>query len=299
MARPWHRTGRAAISAIGAIGLAAGCVSGPDHSRLDAAAAREHVLREALAVEDLSAAVTLEIETGDFEGSLSGALVMAPPDRLRLRASKLLQDVFDLAIRPGALELWWFRDRVLYRRALDEAGGGGAPAEATSDAPPDGPRSFLATLDPRMLRLALCGFELARPDGLDARPVADRVVTSDFRRDGGAFVVEETLASGERLERTFDGRTLGLERVALLAPDGALHLVADYDDYEWVALEPAEGGGGTGAGPRAWLPTGIELDDRAAGVRFRMSFDDLAVNEGVLPGAFELAVPPGAEVREL
>ena len=84
----------------------AGCRSfppPPDHSDLDAAAARAFVKEQAHAVADLAAQVSLSVETADFHGALEGALLIAPPDRMRLRTSKMLQDVFDLVVTPERL----------------------------------------------------------------------------------------------------------------------------------------------------------------------------------------------------
>ena len=88
--------------AVGAAALA-GCRALPDRSGLDDAAARALVRDEALAVKDLAASVTLAIETADFDGTLDGALLVEPPLRLRLRASKMMTDVFDLLITPDAV----------------------------------------------------------------------------------------------------------------------------------------------------------------------------------------------------
>jgi len=277
--------------AVAALVLAGACRSPPDRSALDADQARDFVREQARAVRDLSAAVSLSIEADGFEGSLSGALLIEPPSRLRLRASKLLQDVFDLLVTPDSLELVWFKDGSHYRRRFARGAAGTLEASASWSAAPGGteggggPEPFLARLDGRALRLALSGFELPGRDAAGDLPPSDRVVEAAWAREGRHFVVRERLAGGERLERRFDGRSLLLEQVTLAAPDGAPRLRARYDDPE-----PAGG---------LWLPSEMELEDLAAGVRFSMSFDGVAVNEGVLPGAFTLRPPPGAPVREL
>jgi hypothetical protein len=279
-----------------------GCRSLPDHSALDAGAARAFVREQARAVRDLSAAVSLSIETAEFEGSLSGALLLEPPGRMRLRASKLMQDVFDLLVTPEELRLYWFRDRKLFRRRLARGEAGGAVAEGetgtlasaspqrndgaeeASDGGRD-PRSFVERLDGRVLRLALASFELPDAGEADEAAPGDRVIEESFVREGRSFVVRARLASGERLERRFDGRTLFLEEARLAAADGTLELRARYDDYDDFQ--------------ERWLPTQMVLEDHAQDVRFEMSFDDVALNEGVLPGAFALELPPGAEVIEI
>ena len=45
--------------------------------------------------------------------------------------------------------------------------------------------------------------------------------------------------------------------------------------------------------------TGKERDPGGIAVFVEMNFDDVALNEGILPGAFVLAPPPGVEVTDL
>jgi len=285
------------------VGLAAGLPGcravGPDHSQLDATAARALVREQARALRDLSASVSLSIETAEFEGSLSGALVVAPPTRLRLRATKLMQDVFDLVITPEELSLFWFRDGTFFRRrlagdtlhpvgegtALPYGGTGEWEDPNPEDRDPQGPEAFLAQLDPSAFRLALATFELPLSDEASDLPANERVVFEATERTGGDLVVRAQLASGDRLERRFDGRTLFLEEVIVTNAAGERRLRATYDDHELVQ--------------GFWLPTEMALEDAVAGTRFEMNFDEVAVNEGVLPGAFVLIPPPGVEAREL
>jgi hypothetical protein len=254
----------------------ASCRALPDHSALDDKAAREFVREQALAVKDLAASVDLSIATDDFDGSLGGALLVEPPSRLRLRATKFTTDVFDLVVTPDELDLFWFRDRTFFRRRLG-AGAAAAVGAARSVDPGRGERSpdaFLASLDGAALRLALAAFEVP-------------VLHESVAREDGSLVVRARLADGGELVRRFDGKTLFLENVELAASDGTPRLQASYGRYRRV--EPAE----------HWLPHRMELRDLASRSTFTMTFDDVAVNEGVLPGAFTLAPPPGVEVREV
>ena len=261
----------------------------PDHSDLDVNAARDFVRTQALALKELEAQVSLSIESSDFSGSLEGALVVAPPDRMRLRTSKMMQDVFDLLVTPKGLDLYWFPDRVLYRKTPDateatagsiERGAGGAPTEADARA-----LSFLRTLDPGAMRASLSAFELPVADASPAAPWQARSVGERVERDARALVVTTLLEGGGRLTRRFDGATLLLETVTVTRSDGATMMVTSYDDYRPV-------------GP-LWLPETTRLEDRRHGLVFTMSFSDMAVNGELLPGAFELALPAGVRVCEL
>jgi hypothetical protein len=240
------------------------------------------VRAEALALHDLSAAVSLSITTPGFEGSLGGALLVAPPGHLRLRATKVMQDVFDLVVAPDELDLYWFRDRTFFRRRLDGAAPAATPPAGGAK---EGPERFLAQLDGRAMRLSLANFELPRAGEESPLPPSDRVVEESSGREGGRFIVRARLAGGDRVERRFDGRSLLLDEVLLFGGDGKPRLRATYGDYGPV-------------GP-SWLARSMALADLATGVTFEMELDDVAINEGVLPGAFALAPPPGVEVRDL
>jgi hypothetical protein len=299
----------ASIVVIATSVVLGGCRSLPDYSELDDAAKRELVREQANSVKSLSASVSMGIETGKFEGSLSGALLVEPPARLRLRTSKMMQDVFDLVVTPELLELYWFRDRSFFRRRL--APGATSPAGAkpkldgrsTLDGKPKaggeeeepGPESFLARLDGRSMRLALTGFELPRVGEESPIPAGDRVVEESFSRVGGEFVVRARLAGGDRLVRRFDGKSLFLRKLTLDGPDGATKLRVSYDDYAPIEI-PAPAGGT----PRAiWLARETRLEDLVMEATFEMDLDDVVLDEEILPGAFQLVPPPGVEVRDL
>jgi hypothetical protein len=89
--------------------LVVGCQSNsgpppPAYSGLNSAAARDILAKRAEAIHTFSARCTLTlIRPRDQSIRLDGVMVMAPPDRLRLRAWKLDQPVFDLTLRPDGL----------------------------------------------------------------------------------------------------------------------------------------------------------------------------------------------------
>jgi outer membrane lipoprotein-sorting protein len=90
--------------------LTAGCAGRrptellPTYPRLDDAAALKVLAERAAAVKSLSAQcnITLTRPAGDSV-RLDGAVVMAPPDRLRMRAWKFNQAIFDLTLTPEGL----------------------------------------------------------------------------------------------------------------------------------------------------------------------------------------------------
>ena len=266
----------------------AGCRSfppPPDRSDLDAGAARAFVREQAHAVKDLAAQVSLSVETADFSGSLDGALLIEPPDRMRLRTTKMLSDVFDLVVTPERLELWWFPDRVLYRRT-PAAGAPSVPEVASGGKSGDARAStFLRALDPGTFRASLTAFELPPVDATPRSPWQERVAAERIERTRRALVVADDLESGGRLVRTFDGASLLLRSAEVVDAAGRSQIVATYDEYRPVGT--------------LWLPTETKLVDHRFGVTFSMEFSDVALNEGVLPGAFELALPADATVREI
>jgi hypothetical protein len=267
---------------------AAGCRSfppPPDHSDLDVNAARAFVREQALSLKELEAQVTLSIETRDFSGSLDGALVVAPPDRMRLRTSKMLQDVFDMVVTPKGLELYWFPDHVLYRKGPDASGAGSDGGGDGATAADARALSFLRTLDPGALRASLTAFELPVADATPRSPWQARSLGEQVERSARELVVTTLLEEGGRLTRRFDGATLLLRSVTVERADGATMMVTTYDDYRPV-------------GP-LWLPETTKLEDRRHGLLFSMSFSDMAVNGDVLPGAFELELPPGTRVCDV
>lgn len=267
----------------------AGCRSlppPPDHSDLDAEAARRFVREQALAVKDFTAQVTLAVESPDFSGSLDGALVVEPPARLRLRTTKMMQDVFDLVMTPQLLELYWFRDNILYRRTPAGLPPAAAALRAIEEQGRDTRASaFLRTLDPATFRASLSAFELPAVDATPRSPWQERAATETFERTRGAFVVVDALESGGRLTRTFDGSSLLLRAARLDDVVGRPQIEASYGGYRPV--------GGL------WLPSESKLVDHRFGVAFTMELSDVAVNEGALSGAFELHAPSDATVREI
>jgi outer membrane lipoprotein-sorting protein len=76
----------------------------PTYAGLDDAAALKVLSERAAAVKTLSAQCRLTLTRPDGESvRLDGAVVMQPPERLRLRAWKFNQAVFDLTLTPDGL----------------------------------------------------------------------------------------------------------------------------------------------------------------------------------------------------
>jgi hypothetical protein len=76
----------------------------PTYPPLTGAAALEILQHRAAAIHSLTARCAVTLTRGDRQTiQLDGLLVMAPPDRLRLRVWKLDQAVFDLTVLPDGL----------------------------------------------------------------------------------------------------------------------------------------------------------------------------------------------------
>jgi outer membrane lipoprotein-sorting protein len=76
----------------------------PTYRGLDDAAALRVLAERAASVKTLSAQCDLTLTRADGQSvRLDGAIAMAPPDRLRLRAWKFGQAVFDLTLNPDGL----------------------------------------------------------------------------------------------------------------------------------------------------------------------------------------------------
>ena len=99
---------------VGALGIAlAGCAARrrvdeklPIYGRLDHAAALRVLAERAESVRSVSAQAGLTLTRVDGQSvNLDGAVVMAPPGRVRLRAWKFNQAIFDLTLTPDGLWL--------------------------------------------------------------------------------------------------------------------------------------------------------------------------------------------------
>jgi len=103
--------GKAACCLIAvAIFLPFGCTSSPGtsslpaYAALDAPAAEQILAQRAAAVHTLTAQCQLTLTRPDGQSvRLDGVMVLAAPDRLRLRVWKFNQAVFDLTLRPDGL----------------------------------------------------------------------------------------------------------------------------------------------------------------------------------------------------
>jgi hypothetical protein len=150
------------------LGLLAGCghhtqsESIPTYPALNAPTALDILQRRAAAIHTLTARCALTLTRGDRQTvQLDGLMVMAPPDRLRLRVWKLDQAVFDLTVLPDGL---WI--------------------ETPSDAPQRG-RVVPAALSAGQLAHFLAWFEggFFTAPGLSAQPPQANVLV--YRRDVG------------------------------------------------------------------------------------------------------------------
>jgi hypothetical protein len=134
----------------------------PTYAALTAPAALDILQRRAAAIHTFTARCTLTLIRGDKQTvQLDGLMVMAPPDRLRLRVWKLDQAVFDLTVLPDGL---WI--------------------ETSSDAPQQGP-IVPAALSAGQLAHFLAWFEggFFTAPGLIAQPSQGNVLV--YRRDAG------------------------------------------------------------------------------------------------------------------
>jgi outer membrane lipoprotein-sorting protein len=107
MKRRLSTLGRVCVAA--ALLTAAGCAAHkpsplPTYHGLDDAAALRVLAERAASMKTLSAQCGLTLTRADGQSvQLDGAIAMAPPDRLRLRAWKFGQAVFDLTLTPQGL----------------------------------------------------------------------------------------------------------------------------------------------------------------------------------------------------
>lgn len=257
--------------------LLAACASGPplpDYRGLSPQEARAEILRNSRDLADLSASVDLSIDSGEWQGTLGGALLMRPPGYLRLRAFKLFQEVFDLVVTPESVELLVFRDNVLYRdrTPLDDP-----RPRAPTGSPLDG-------IDGRAIRLAIGRFELPPEEEESDLVVSERVVREQLSAVREQLQVVSELQSGEKVIRRFDVRTLFLESVEL-SHAGEPKLRARYTDYELL--------------DGAWLPTRMELQDLSRDNTFALQLSDIELNQGALPGDFVLRPDSSTRIRSV
>ena len=96
----------------------------PTYGRLDPAAALRMLAERSASVRSVSAQAGLTLTRADGQSvNLDGAVVMAPPGRVRLRAWKFNQAIFDLTLTPDGL--WVLTPDDPARRANSTTNGRG------------------------------------------------------------------------------------------------------------------------------------------------------------------------------
>jgi hypothetical protein len=159
----------------------------PTYPNLDEAAARTVLVERAKGVRTLSAACDLTLARPDGQTvRLDGAIAMAPPDRLRLRAWKFNQAVFDLTLKPEGLWVMAGGDAARRRKVV-----------------------------PASLGAARLGREWAM---LNGQFFSERDLTT--RTEGGRMTVSRVLEDGRRLVCDVDGSTLTPRRYRMFDPAG-------------------------------------------------------------------------------
>jgi hypothetical protein len=185
--------------------LASGCASRrkvestlPTYDHVDEATALRILDERARAVRTVSARSDLTLTRADGQTvRLDGAVVMAPPDRLRLRAWKFNQAVFDLTLTPDGL---WV---------------------VTPDDPSRRQKVLPASLSAAQLgrEWALLSGSFFGDPGLKVRIANDGVVVTKPLDDGRAVVCE------------VDRRTLTPRRYRLLDPAGRTRFTLGLSGY--------------------------------------------------------------------
>jgi len=102
----------------------------PTYSGLDGPAAERILAARAAAIHTLSAQCELTLDRGDGGNvRLDGLMVIATPDRLRLRVWKLNQAVFDLTVRKDGLWIETSKDAARQGRVVPASLGAGQLAQ--------------------------------------------------------------------------------------------------------------------------------------------------------------------------
>jgi hypothetical protein len=204
---------------------------------------------------------------------------MKRPTHLRLLATKMTRDVFDLVVAPGVMQLYSPRDRKLFERVKVEKPA--PPPAAASQSP-------LRNLNGRAMRLALASFELPGrteppnlPPGYEESAFDEWVELENAERGEDTVTITSELSSGEVVERVFDSKTLFLKDVEVRR-DGLVLWRVHYDDYAKVQ--------------GAWVAHHMVLNDKEHQRRFTLNLHDVLLNEGIQPGAFVIEAQPGVEV---
>ena len=185
--------------------IAAGCAARPrpeanlpTFGNVDHAAALRILDERARAVKALSARALLTLTRPDGQTvRLDGAVVMAPPDRLRLRAWKFNQAIFDLTLTPEGL---WV-------------------------VAPDDPSRRQKVL-PASLSAAQLGREWALLSGSFFGGAGLAVGDA-----GGRLAVSKTLEDGRTVVCDVDRRTLTPRRYRMFDPAGRARFTLTLGDY--------------------------------------------------------------------
>jgi hypothetical protein len=185
--------------------IAGGCASRrtvdsnlPTYDQVDEQTALRILDERARAVRTVSARSDLTLTRADGQTvRLDGAVVMAPPDRLRLRAWKFSQAVFDLTLTPDGLWVMTPDDPARREKVL--------------------PASLSAAQLGREWAL-LSGSFFGDP-GLKVRTASDAVVVTKSLDDGRAVVCD------------VDRRTLTPRRYRLLDPAGRTRFTLRLSQY--------------------------------------------------------------------
>jgi hypothetical protein len=254
---------------------ASSCLTGPpppDFRGLSSDDAREEILRNSRNMADLSASVSLSIESGRWQGMLTGALLLRPPGYLRLTAHQGDQEIFELVVTPSTVELYVHQDGVMFRDTYTMS--------ADPSRPPTG--SPLDLIDGRAIRLAIGRFELPPEEEENELLLNELVVREDLSTAKQQLVVTTDLRGGEHIVRHFDARTLFLDAVSL-SYDGNEKLRATYSEYE--------------RHDGVWLPTRLRLEDLVRGNVFVLHLYNIILNSGAQPADFVLQPSPWATVK--
>ena len=188
------------LSAAGA-GCAARRAPGtalPTYPNADHATALRVLNERARSVRTVSAACDLTLARADGQTvRLDGAMAMAPPERLRLRAWKFGQAVFDLTLTPDGL---WV---------------------VTSDDPARRQKVLPASLSAARLgrEWAMLGGSFFGQEGLTVRD------------DGGRLTVSKVLEDGRTIICDVNRPTLTPRRYRLLDPSGRTRFTLAFSEY--------------------------------------------------------------------
>jgi outer membrane lipoprotein-sorting protein len=170
----------------------------PTYPRMPTTQATQIVRDRAHAIRSVSAEGLLTLTRPDGESvRLDAALAMSPPDKLRLRAWKFGQAVFDLTLNPDGV--WLITPDDSSRKAQLQSAG-------------------------------LTAAKLARTWSLLAGSYFDSPNLQTEDR-GATLIVRRTDSDGTHLIAQVDTATLTVQRYTLAGPDGQQHFTLNLDHY--------------------------------------------------------------------